>query len=63
MYADIVVFDPKTINERAIVEQPKQLSTGVRYVWVNGTLVWRDGAHTGAKPGHVLRGQGYAGAR
>ena len=63
MFADIVIFDPATIIDRATFDQPKQLSTGVRYVWVNGTLVWRDGAHTGAKPGHVLRGQGYGGPR
>jgi len=63
MFADIVIFDPATIIDRATFDQPKQLSTGVRYVWVNGTLVWRDGTHTGAKPGHVLRGQGYGGPR
>ena len=60
MYADIVIFDPNTIVDRATFEQPKQLSAGVRYVWVNGALVWHDGAHTGAKPGHILRGQGYS---
>ncbi|HKW48950.1 MAG TPA: D-aminoacylase [Gemmatimonadaceae bacterium] len=63
MYADIVVFDPSTIIDRATFEQPKQLSTGVRYVWVNGTLVWHDGGHTGAKPGHILRSQSYVGSR
>jgi dihydroorotase/N-acyl-D-amino-acid deacylase len=63
MFADIVIFDPATVIDRATFEQPKQLSTGVRDVWVNGTLVWRDGAHTGAKPGHILRGQGYGGSR
>jgi dihydroorotase/N-acyl-D-amino-acid deacylase len=63
MYADIVVFDPATIIDRATFEQPKQLSTGVRYVWVNGTLVWRDGVHTGAKPGRILRGQGHGASR
>jgi dihydroorotase/N-acyl-D-amino-acid deacylase len=63
MYADIVVFDLNTIIDRATFEQPKQLSSGVRYVWVNGTLVWHDGVHTGAKPGRILRGQGYTGSR
>jgi dihydroorotase/N-acyl-D-amino-acid deacylase len=63
MYADIVIFDANTILDRATFEQPKQLSAGVRYVWVNGTLVWRDGKHTGAKPGRILRGQGYGTAR
>jgi N-acyl-D-amino-acid deacylase len=59
MFADIVVFDPTTIIDRATYDQPKQISPGVRYVWVNGTLVWRDGQHTGAKPGRIIRGQGY----
>ena len=63
MYADVVIFDPNTIIDKATFEQPKQLSTGVRFVWVNGTLVWRDGKHTGAKPGRILRGQGYSAAR
>lgn len=63
MYADIVIFDPNTIIDRATYEQPRQISTGVRDVWINGTLVWHDGQHTGAKPGRVLRGQGYVGAR
>ena len=62
-FADIVIFDPNTIIDRATFEQPKQISAGVRYVWVNGSLVWRDGKHTGAKPGRILRGQGYGAAR
>jgi N-acyl-D-aspartate/D-glutamate deacylase len=59
MYADIVVFDPATIADRATFEQPKQLSVGVRDVWVNGVQVLRNGAHTGAKPGRAVRGPGY----
>jgi dihydroorotase/N-acyl-D-amino-acid deacylase len=59
MFADIVVFDPKTIADRATYEQPKQLSVGVRDVWVNGVQVLRDGRHTGARPGRALRGPGY----
>jgi N-acyl-D-amino-acid deacylase len=59
MFADIVVFDPATIADRATYEQPKQLSVGVRDVWVNGVQVIRDGTHTGAKPGRALRGPGY----
>ena len=58
MFADVVIFDPNTIIDRATYEQPKQYSTGVKYVWVNGTLVWQEGRHTGAKPGRILRSQG-----
>ena len=63
MYADVVVFDPATIADRATYEQPKQLSVGVRDVWVNGVQVLRDGKHTGATPGRALRGPGYRTAR
>ena len=59
MYADIVVFDPATIIDRASFAQPHQLSTGVRDVLVNGVAVLRDGKHTGATPGKVVRGPGY----
>src|SRR5262245_54641771 len=57
-FADIAVFDPATIADRSTFEQPHQLSVGVKLVFVNGTLVVRDGRHTGAKPGRVLRGPG-----
>jgi N-acyl-D-amino-acid deacylase len=53
--ADLVVFDPATIVDRADFAKPHQLSEGVRYLVVNGQIVIRDGAHTGAKPGRVLR--------
>jgi N-acyl-D-amino-acid deacylase len=59
MFADVVIFDPKTIADRATYEQPKRLSVGVRDVWVNGVQVLRDGKHTGARPGRALRGPGY----
>jgi dihydroorotase/N-acyl-D-amino-acid deacylase len=59
MYADVVVFDPNTIADRATFESPHQLSVGMRHVFVNGTAVVRDGRHTGAKPGRVVRGPGY----
>jgi len=59
LYADVVVFDPKSIIDRATFEQPHQLSVGVRHVFVNGTAVIRDGQHTGAKPGRIVRGPGY----
>jgi N-acyl-D-amino-acid deacylase len=58
MYADVVVFDPNTIIDRATYEQPNQLSVGVREVLVNGVEVVRDGRHTGAKPGRIVRGPG-----
>jgi len=57
-FADITVFDPAKIIDHSTFEQPHALSEGVRYVFVNGTLVVRDGRHTGAKPGRVLRGPG-----
>jgi dihydroorotase/N-acyl-D-amino-acid deacylase len=63
MFADVVVFDPATIADRATYEQPKQLSVGVRDVWVNGVQVLRDGNHTGATPGRALRGPGYRSTR
>jgi len=57
--ADIIVFDPATITDLATFERPHQLSTGVRDVFVNGVAVLRNGLHTGAKPGVVVRGPGY----
>lgn len=59
MYADVVVLDPATIIDKATYEEPIQVSVGVRDVFVNGVQVIRGGQHTGAKPGHVLRGPGY----
>ena len=59
MYADVVVFDPATIQEHSTYERPHQLSTGVRYVYVNGVAVVSNGRHTGAKPGRIVRGPGY----
>ncbi len=61
MYADVVVFDPNIIVDRATFEQPHQLSVGVRDVIINGTAVVRNGAHTGAKPGRIVRGPGWRG--
>ena len=57
-YADVVVFDPATIQDHATFEKPHQYSTGVRDVFVNGTQVLKDGEHTGATPGRVVRGPG-----
>ena len=54
-FADIVVFDPHTIAARATYENPHQYADGVADVFVNGVQVLRDGQHTGAKPGRVVR--------
>jgi dihydroorotase/N-acyl-D-amino-acid deacylase len=59
MYADVVVFDDATIIDLATPDKPHQVSRGIEYVLVNGALVVRDGKHTGATPGRVLRGVGY----
>lgn len=58
-FADIVVFDPETIQDHATFEDPHQLATGVKYVFVNGTLVLEDGKHTGATPGRIVYGPGH----
>ncbi len=61
--ADIVVLDPAAIQDHATYEQPHQFATGVRHVFVNGTQVLKDGEHTGAMPGRIVRGPGWKGAR
>ena len=60
-YADVVVFDPATIQDHATFEEPHQYSTGVYHVFVNGEQVLKDGEHTGATPGRVVRGPGWTG--
>lgn len=60
-HADVVVFDPATIIDHATFEQPHQYATGVLHVLVNGVPVLRDGEHTGALPGRVVRGPGWTG--
>ncbi len=60
-FADVVVFDPATITDHATFEQPHQLATGMVHVFVNGKQVLKDGEHTGALPGRVVRGPGYKG--
>jgi dihydroorotase/N-acyl-D-amino-acid deacylase len=59
MWADVVVFDPATITDRATFENPNQLSQGMHYVLVNGVLVIDGGKATNALPGKVLRGPGF----
>ena len=60
-FADVVVFDPATIGDRATYAQPHQYSTGVRDVFVNGVQVLDGGEHTGAAPGRMVRGPGWTG--
>jgi dihydroorotase/N-acyl-D-amino-acid deacylase len=59
MFADVVVFDPDSVTDLATFENPHQLSRGVQHVFVNGVSVIRDGRHTGAKAGRIIRGPGY----
>lgn len=59
MWADIVVFDPATITDKATFPEPNQLSEGMRFVLVNGVPVIEDGRMTNALPGKVVRGPAY----
>jgi N-acyl-D-amino-acid deacylase len=54
-FADLVLFDPATVSDAATFEKPHAYATGIPYVLVNGVVVVRDGAHTGATPGVILR--------
>jgi dihydroorotase/N-acyl-D-amino-acid deacylase len=58
MYADVVLFDPATVVDHATFERPQQLSTGVRFVFVNGVAVIDEGVETHSLPGRALRGPG-----
>ena len=58
MFADVVVFDPATIGDKATFEKPHQYAVGMKHVFVNGTQVLKDGEHTGAKPGRAVWGPG-----
>ena len=60
-FADIVVFDPKRIQDHSTFEEPHQYSTGVVHVFVNGVQVLKHGEHTGETPGRVVRGPGWKG--
>jgi len=62
-FADVVIFDPAAIQDHATFDKPHQYSTGVRDVFVNGVQVLRNGDHTGALPGRVVRGPGWTGWR
>lgn len=56
-YADLVLFDPRTIMDRATTSEPKAVSVGIHSVWTNGEIVFQDGRPTGRYPGRVLRRQ------
>lgn len=58
-YADVVIFDPATVADRATFEKPHQYSEGIIHVFVNGEAVIKDGDHTGATPGRFVKGPGY----
>lgn len=62
-FADVVVFDPAKVADNATFENPHQYSAGMVHVFVNGKRVLKDGQHTGATPGQVVRGPGWKGAR
>jgi N-acyl-D-amino-acid deacylase len=58
-HADLAIFDPEKIADRATYEKPHQYAVGMRHVFVNGVAVLKDGEHTGAKPGRFVRGPGW----
>ena len=60
-FADVVVFDPQKIQDHATFAAPHQYATGMVHVFVNGRQVLKDGEHTGAKPGRIVRGPGWTG--
>ena len=58
MFADVAVFDPVTIADKATYGNPHQYAVGMKHVFVNGVQVLKDGEHTGAKPGRAVWGPG-----
>ena len=58
-FADIVIFDPETIADRATYQQPHQYAVGIEHVFVNGGHVLKYGEHTGATPGRFIKGPGW----
>jgi N-acyl-D-aspartate/D-glutamate deacylase len=63
MWADVTVFDPAKVLDRATWEQPHQYASGIEWVIVNGKVVFSGGEHTNARPGQILRGHGYTAPR
>ena len=57
-FADVAIFDPAAVADRATFEKPHQYAAGMRHVLVNGQIVLKDGEHTGALPGRALKGPG-----
>jgi N-acyl-D-amino-acid deacylase len=62
-FADVVIFDPRTVQDHATYEQPQQLATGVENVWVNGVRALRDGEATRAASGRAVRGRAWSKAQ
>ena len=62
-FADLAIFDPLRIQDHATFDRPHQYATGMVHVFVNGTPVLKNGEHTGAKPGRVVRGPGWKRSR
>lgn len=58
-FADVVIFDPATVIDKATYAEPHQHSVGIQTVIVNGVPVWNNGKHTGARPGRIVRGRGW----
>lgn len=58
-FADIVIFNPEKVNDKATFQEPHQYAEGVEHVFVNGIQVLQDGAHTGATPGRFVKGPGW----
>jgi N-acyl-D-amino-acid deacylase len=60
-YADVVIFDPQTIQDHSTYQKPLQFATGVTDVFVNGQAALLDGQPTGATPGRIIRGRAWTG--
>jgi N-acyl-D-amino-acid deacylase len=58
-YADVVIFDPEKVQDRATYDKPHQFATGVSDVFVNGVSVLKNGVHTNARPGRFVKGPGF----